>query len=352
MNPAIRTDAPERASWCAPATCGELVQGFVRGRWLQIAAPIDRTRSAWARVWDAETPSAVTCAEPIPTPPASMPDPGGRGEFGKVRRGLELLLSRTEGAAVSVGLGGDVLPRGVGFGSSTADLGAALAAAAAALGVPDAPSLAVDLALAVEPTNGSLLPGLALFDHREGHVREPLGPPPDIEIVCVRLPGRVDTVAFNRSLPERLSAEALDGWSDAFGSCMAGIERGDLERIGAAATASSLLARHLGCPPVPNVLLRAARETRALGVGRAHSGTVFALLYPCGLRPELDEVADRLWGVERAAPPGTGRASSWAPWLDAYRLVGGGVRRTARAQPRPVTPCRSPRRARHRLPSS
>ena len=130
-----------------------------------------------------------------------------------------------------------------------------------------------------------------LFDHRGGTIREPLGPPPALNILCIRLPGAVDTVAFNRRLPTRLPEHALSAWRDAFRLCAEGIAHGDPGKIGAAATASAAAAHRLGCPPAPPGLEACARETTALGILRAHSGTVWGLLYPEDETPAPEEVS-------------------------------------------------------------
>ena len=39
--------------------------------------------------------------------------------------------------------------------------------------------------LGVEPTDGVMVPGLAMFDHREGRIKDSLGPPPPMEIVAI-----------------------------------------------------------------------------------------------------------------------------------------------------------------------
>ena len=261
--------------WTAPASFGELVQGFHRRRWLQIAAPVDLYR--FARAEAAPAPPPTTCRR-----------------YAKVQRGLRILLRGQPHLGVRVLLGGDAVPRGVGFGSSSADLGAALRAAAHALELARPSEAVVEAALEVEPTGGALLPGLTLFDHQRGTIRESLGPPPPLTLLGIRLPGSVDTVDFNRRLPERLPEEALRGWERAFRLCAEGIERGDAEQIGAASSESAELSHHLGCLPPPPGLARCARETAAAGIVRAHSGTLWGLLYAEGEAPEVGEVAQVL----------------------------------------------------------
>ena len=294
------------ATWATPATCGELVQGFGRGRWLQIAAPVDLYRTARAEVV-----------------PLARSDAGASRRYAKVKRGLEILLRDRPDCAVRVTLGGDEIPRGSGFGSSTADLGAALRAGMDALGLRGSGEAVVRAALQVEPTSGSLLPGLVLFDHRGGTIREPLGPPPALNILCIRLPGVVDTVTFNRGLPTRLPEHALRAWRDAFRLCADGIAHGDPGKIGAAATASAAAAHHLGCPPAPPGLEACARATTALGILRAHSGTVWGLLYPEEETPTPEEVSDILnHGVAVTVPvlPARSSATVASVQLDRRRL--------------------------------
>ena len=60
------------------------------------------------------------------------------------------------------------------------------------------PSEVARLAVHVEPTDSSLFPGLALWDHRYGHVYEDLGAPPALTVVILDPGGVVDTLAFNQ----------------------------------------------------------------------------------------------------------------------------------------------------------
>ncbi len=300
---------PESEPWTAPATFGELVQGFHRGRWLQIAAPVALRRQARA--------SLASPDDPIPR----------SRRYPKLQRALQRLLCACPGAAIRLLVGGDPVPRGAGFGSSTADIGAALRAAAQLLELPNPDAAVIDAALATEPTSGSLLPGLALFDHRRGTIRESLGEPPPIVILGIRLPGAVDTLEFNRRLPARLPAGALRAWDRAFQLCIEGVVHGNPEQIGAAASASSELAHHLGCPPAPAGVARVARESRAVGVLCAHSGTLRGLLYPATEAPAAGEIADRLRILGVHSVPVRGQSSSLR--VCSLALAAGGMRRVA-----------------------
>ncbi|MCL5027202.1 MAG: GHMP kinase, partial [Chloroflexi bacterium] len=194
------------------------------------------------------------------------------------------------------------LPRSKGMGSSTADTAGAIYAAAAALGREIRPHEVARLCLDIEPTDGSLFPRLALFDHRRGSLYEDLGPAPSMDIVLLDLGGRVDTLAYNAvdrtSLLRRLSPRVRRALSLA----REGIRRGDLELIGQAALLSALAQQEvLPKPPLESVI-RVARRLGAVGVNVGHSGTVIGVLFPPGggTPAALASLRDAAPGIESA----------------------------------------------------
>ncbi len=316
----------EPLRWSVPASAGEFVQGVWKGRWLQVAAPINRVRwsevaqrGPFERPSSAHAPALGDRGWHAVSPSAHGVHPSWR----KVKAGLARVAEGWTGPVPAMAVGGDRLHRGAGMGSSTADLAAASAALAAALGAESPEDVAIETCLSVEPTNGTVLPGLVLFDHRRGAVREPLGPHPSLDLVICRPPGAVDTQRFNRRLPRRLPAVAVEGWRRAFELCATAIRLGDLEGLARAARSSAELARHLGAPPAPPPIVRAAEATSALGWLRAHSGTVWSLMYPPGERPDpaairgIWQLAGRPVEVMAATLHATGIVSSPvlpSPW--------------------------------------
>ena len=89
------------------------------------------------------------------------------------------------------------VPRSKGMASSSADVAAAIGATAAALGEKLSIQQQAELALAVEPSDGVMLPGIALFDHKGGQMARSLGDPPDMRVLVLEFAGVVDTEAFN-----------------------------------------------------------------------------------------------------------------------------------------------------------
>ena len=68
-----------------------------------------------------------------------------------------------------------------------------------AAGQPFSPESIASIALSVEPTDGVMFPGIALFDHRCGSIAESLGAPPPMEVIVIDTGGTVDTLEFNRT---------------------------------------------------------------------------------------------------------------------------------------------------------
>lgn len=264
----------------APGSCGELVQGWYRGRWLQVTCPVDVGSRAVVQL-------------------------GGEGDK---RRGSGPWSSRSWKAHRAIGevlarlrvVGAGVpplparalhlrsaLPRGKGMGSSTADVVAAAAAATRAVGREPTPDLLAEVALSVEPSDGTMLPGIVLFDHIRGTVREWLGPPPPLRMLVVDPGGTVDTLRrharrASSSAGPPTSTRYVDCWRRAFEDVAFGVRTGDVEAVGRGASGSARLHAERRGARLFDRLEAVAKETGALGVNTAHSGTVFGLLMAPG----------------------------------------------------------------------
>jgi len=217
------------------------------------------------------------------------------------------------------GFGGELviassIPQGKGMGSSTADIAATAAAVLFALGREPDPEKLAGIALSIEPTDGSLFPGLVLFDHREGKALEFLGPPPPLQFIILDFGGEVDTLEFDRRRRPEVLRSCEKEAAEALEMVKAGLASGDPELIGRGATLSARLNQRVLFKPQLDRVLRLASEVGALGVNVAHSGTVIGVLLDPG-RHDAAEAASYL------------RAK--LPDLEALylaSLIGGGVR--------------------------
>jgi L-threonine kinase len=278
-----------------PGTCGELVQGMLDGRHFLVSCPID----LYSRV-TVELREEPGLEAPADAPKAAAALGAALRFFGAPDQGARLTID-------------SALPRSKGMGSSTADVAGAIYATAAALGCEIAPAEVARLCLGIEPTDGSLFPHIALFDHRHGSLYEELGPAPPMGVVVLDLGGEVDTLAYNAvdrtSLLRRLSARA----EQALALVREGIHKDDLERIGLGATLSARAHQEVLPKPPLESIIAAARRLGAVGVNAGHSGTVVGVLFPPGGATESTGAA------LREAVPEAARAMC-------VRLVDGGSR--------------------------
>lgn len=278
-----------------PFTCGEFVQGTGAGGGFLVSCPIDRYVEVCATVDDTGVASG---------PPARPK------ALDAARRTLTLLGCDSLGVRLEIR---SDLPVGRGFGTSTADVVGAIAATASALGEDLASEAIARLAVAIEPSDGTMLPGLAVFEHRTGDRWELLGPAPALAVVVLDFGGAIDTVdhhARRRVVSPgttTLQQRALD-------LVRRGVRTANPVAVGAGATLSAIANEAVLSKPALSEALKIAARLGAVGVCAAHSGTALGLLLP----PEPTLVARAVAAAWGALP---GLVDAWPA-----RVVDGGVR--------------------------
>ena len=287
----------------APGSCGELVQGINGKGYFLVSCPVD----FYSRV-RVELRQGTSGSEGI-----GVEAPAGLTKTAEaVRAALGHLNRYGLNARVEVS---NPIPKSKGLGSSSADVVAAIAATGLALGRELTPEVIARLAVTVEPTDGVMCPGIALFDHREGRTMEMLGPPPPMEIVALDFGGTVDTLEFNRVDRRQLWEAVAAETAEALNLVRRGVAQGDPVLVGQGATISALAGqRILPKDQLPQVI-EFAETMGAAGVNVAHSGTVIGVL--------LDARKRRGLSVFRQA----NQAFPQAETVHHFRLLGGGVRR-------------------------
>ena len=290
-----RTDG--RATARAPGTCGELAQGMMDGIVCMVTCPIDQYSTA--------TVELRTGSREV-TAPADSP---------KAKRAVTATLEYLDRKNVGGRLWLDSsLPRGKGMASSTADVAAAIAATGYAAGWELTPGEIAEIALGIEPSDGVMFPGVAVFDHRKGKVARSLGQPPAMHVVILDFGGSVNTEEFNREDRRAALEETASQVKEAAWLIEEGIARGDAALIGQGATMSAEANQRVLFNPHLEAVKGLAEETGAAGVNVAHSGTVIGLLVAEGGRDT------RVVAAARRLLPGLEGATC-------RRLVGGGVTR-------------------------
>ncbi len=294
------------ATASAPGTCGELVQGMTGGAHFLVTCPINQFSKAMVTLRAGGSSNAE-------------PEVSGIDHLPKAREAVfkalaELALRTGIGVLTAEVAIANPIPAGKGMGSSSADITAAVGAVGAAASQPFPPESIALIALSVEPTDGVMFPGVALFDHRCGSMAESLGPPPPMEVIVIDTGGTVDTLEFNRVDRTALWQKVESSTDEALELVCEGIRRSDPGLVGRAATISAR-AGHL--PEVAEWVERAAafaEEQSAAGINVAHSGTVVGIL--------LDARQRRSKPVYRRAVEAFADAES----VQHFRMIGGGVR--------------------------
>ena len=286
-----------RATVRSPGVCGELVQGMLDEGYFLVTCPVD----FFSRVRVELYRGGPGVAGPPDCPKAAAAVRATLGLLGQEKLSARLTVSNP-------------IPRSKGLGSSSADVTAAIAATALALDRELRPREIARLALSVEPTDGVMFPGIALFDHREGKLVEELGPPPPMEIVALDFGGTVDTLEFNqvdrrpmwRSIEEP-TAQALD-------LVRQGLRQGDPWLVGRGASISSQASQQVHFKPQLPQVMEFAQAVGAVGVCVGHSGTIIGVL--------LDAQERRGKSTFRRAR----ETFPEAEMVHHFRMLGGGMR--------------------------
>ncbi|MGB9887426.1 MAG: GHMP kinase [Moorellales bacterium] len=265
------------ATAAVPGCCGELVEGLLGECDFLISCPVNLASVVTVRL--------EPHGQRVLVPPGKE----------KTRRAVETTLrylGRPDwGARVEVN---SSLPPGKGMGSSSADVCAAIAATALAFGRQLDYGELARLAVSVEPTNSTFLPGLALFDHLEARFLQFLGPPPAMALLVVDCGGEVDTLAFNRR-PDLRGLRRLNQplTNRALKLIGLGLTQRDPRLVARGATLSAWANQRILPLPLFRPLLRWALSRGAWGVNVAHSGTVMGIFLDPS-RPDLAVLAEEL----------------------------------------------------------
>ncbi|MFF0482224.1 GHMP kinase [Streptomyces sp. NPDC004435] len=258
---------------------GELLQGYFRGD--------DGRPCAGLVTLPVAAPGTRADFIPRPgTPPGAVTVvPDGRAKAARaVRLAVAVCAARTGRPAYggTLRLTGAV-PLGLGMGSSTSDVLAAVRAVADAYGIRLDPGITARLAVRAERASDPLMLDAdarpVLFAQREGRVLEVLGPalPPLLVVGCLLGGGApVDTLALPAPPPTEAALRAYGLLRD---QLRRAVTDGDAALLGRVATASARRAQHILRHPEFDDLVALARRTGAVGVQISHSGSVAGVLH-------------------------------------------------------------------------
>ena len=269
-----------------PGSCGELVQGVHRGQPYLVTCPIDAYTTVWVSdAWQGQE---------------------GLGE--KSCLALKLTLDFLGKTSFPYGIRlKSELPHGKGMASSSADIAAVSAAAAAALGKRLSPEEIFHIATAIEPTDPVFFPGHVCANQQDGSIYAEYADWPQLKIAIFDTGGTVDTLWLH----SKFGMVGAEMPPPVFLSDAVYME----QQIAEAATRSAQ-ANQMALPkPCFEELLKHALSRRALGLNTAHSGTVYGVLWP----------ADMPWGDVEAHAREMAACMPQLDYLMSAQMISGGI---------------------------
>lgn len=280
-----------------PASCGELLQGWILGSEKLISCPIN-----WF--------SYVSVTEDRSL---GIERPRMRQMLERVLRYLDILPEASRMLRIEYD---STIPVGKGLASSTADIAATAQATARFFGYELSPKTLAALCVGIEPTDSTLFSSLTLFDHQTAETQIPLGWSPELSLLLLESPDVVLTEDFHRwdrsaALLAR-EAQLEQAWKYLTTAC----KQRDPQRLGEAATLSAIASQDLLPKPGFAELLALTEQNGIYGLNVAHSGSVIGLIYD---ETYHDKAFIYNW-IHRH------RLDRFYPQIHEVRMVVGGVR--------------------------
>ncbi|EGO8359264.1 L-threonine kinase [Escherichia coli] len=242
-----------------PASCGELIQGWILGSEKLVSCPVD-----WYSTVEVDYGSPRTDERPL-----------SRAMVDKLLNYWRYPPDLSKEIRIDIY---STIPVAKGMASSTADIAATAVATAHHLGHPLDETTLAQLCVSLEPTDSTLFRQLTLFDHNTAETQIACHSQPKLDLLVLESPETLLTTDYHR-LPrlEKLlahSAVLQQAWEKIQQAC----ETDNPRRMGEAATLSAIASQHLLPKPGFDALLALVEECDLYGINVAHSGSVVGLM--------------------------------------------------------------------------
>ncbi|MCW7548519.1 GHMP kinase [Photorhabdus sp. APURE] len=242
-----------------PASCGELIQGWVLGSEKLISCPVN-----WF--------SKVSVTDGVP----------GKDERPRMRQMMKTILAYF-GLSVEMARGlrislTSTIPVAKGLASSTADIAATALATARYLGETLDETTLAGFCVQLEPTDSTLFSQLTLFDHQTGETQIACDWQPSIDILLLESSATLITADYHRLNRHPTLLENAVVLEHAWKLFCQAVATRDCLRLGEATTLSAQASQKLLVKPAFNSLLELVEQSGIYGLNVAHSGSVVGLL--------------------------------------------------------------------------
>jgi uncharacterized protein involved in propanediol utilization len=201
------------------------------------------------------------------------------------------------------------VPRGIGMGSSTADVTAAIRAIADFHGVTPTAEEIGRIAVQAERASDPIMidDRVVLFSHHEGIVLETFGRrlPSIIVVGCDADPGAgsIDTIALP---PAAYSAEDIETFRLLRADLRAAVATGNVAKLAQVATSSAFISQRFLPKSAFDFLVDLGSRTGGSGIQVAHSGTVAGVIFDSRRDGVMESVDRCVTGITEAGLSLTG----------------------------------------------
>lgn len=242
-----------------PASCGELIQGWILGGEKLISCPIN---------WFSTVSVTDGCPDDLERPRMRQMLKAVLAYFDQpadMARGLHISFDST-------------IPVSKGLASSTADIAATALATARHLGETLDETTIANLCVRLEPTDSTVFHQLTLFDHQTAATQISYDWQPCVDILLLESPNTLNTEDYHRRhrLPalQASAASLMQAWQ----LFTQAAEHHDYALLGQSTTLSAKASQHLVVKPDFPTLLDLVEDLDLYGLNVAHSGSVVGLL--------------------------------------------------------------------------
>lgn len=242
-----------------PASCGELIQGWILGSEKLVSCPV-----AW-----------YSTVEVCDGAPLAQERPLSRRMVERLLQHWGYPAQMSQALRIEIH---STIPLAKGMASSTADIAATAVAAAQHLGRRLDEATLAALCVSLEPTDSTLFRQLTLFDHNDASTQIACGSAPAVDVLLLESPLTLRTADYHRRARQKaLLAEAAAlqrAWQRLQEAC----QHHDPYRLGEATTLSAIASQRLLPKAGFPALLAMVEKYGLYGVNVAHSGSVVGVL--------------------------------------------------------------------------
>ncbi|AKL93574.1 L-threonine kinase PduX [Clostridium aceticum] len=248
-----------------PASCGELLQGYIEGGEKLISYSInlfskviieEEQKKSKEKAWKNYS-KAYKMLEQV------------FQYYGYHQREAEHLYLQIESA----------IPIAKGMASSTADLAATAVATANYLGKNISEEEVAKLCIKIEPTDSTVFSSITLFDHLKGSFTKQYGNIPKCKVLLLEGKEKIDTIDFRKTDRSSYLRENEKEMKKALQCFEEGIKNNSLKQIGKAATISAFANQSILYKEGLEEINALSEKLGAYGINVAHSGSVIGILY-------------------------------------------------------------------------